>query len=223
MKKSKCSLGFQEYTKAEYTLFCERVDVGIYGNSGTFPTPPLTQAEYEVTFAKYSEAEAVYKISPSIGKTHYLVTKDAMNICLVKTAEYVDTVADGDESIINLSGFVPTKTTTTKSTAIIEPATGTVKRGPNTGQITTESKAIKGKGVIIYNIIVSIGAPLPDGCFVNGELRMASSTVNFVMNITRPRKKVVSNLPPGSTVYVYFLASNPVSAAPIGQPLTVTV
>ncbi len=223
MKKINCSLSFREYSKPNYSLFCERVEASVYDNSGAFPAPPVTQAEFKDIFAKYSKIEVQYKIAPSVNKTNFINVKNDMDNTLTKIAEYVNTVANGNESIINLSGFVPTKNTASKSAPIENAATGTVKRGPAAGQISLESTAIKGKGTVNYSVVVAIGAPLPDGSFNNGVFVVNNTAVNCVLDYTRPRKKVISNLPPGSKVYVYFLAANPAGAAPIGEPIVETV
>ncbi len=223
MKKIKCSLGFRDYSKPNYLDFCTTVENGIYNNSNVFNHPPLDKDEFSSLFTKYSDAAAQYKIAPSVEKTNFVNAKKAMDTGLTKTAEYVDVVADGDESIIYLAGFVPTKSTSTKSQPLTEVQIGKTKRGPNVGEITTEGTSVKKNGAISYIVLVSVGAPLPNGVFVNGQLSVTDATMPIIMDASRSRKKVISNLPPGSTVYVYYSASNPVSVSPIGEPQTVIV
>jgi len=197
-------LSFRVYTRADYFLFCERVFVGFYTNSAVFPASPVSHSEFEIVFTKYSEIEVQYKIAPSINKNNFVAAKTDMDTTLMKIADYVNSIADGNESTIRLAGFLPTKNTTSRSAPITEEATGKLKRGPGIGQITVESIALKGKGTVNYSVVVAIGAPLPATSFDNGQFLVNSTTVNCVLNYTRSRKKVISDLPPGSKVYVYF-------------------
>jgi len=220
MNQIKCNSAYRKYSKQAYLDFCTKVSNGIYNNPDTFTNPPFTKADFENAFTKYSDAAAQYKIAPTVQKTNYDNAKNNMNATLGKTADYVDVVANGDESIIYLAGYVPTKGTNSKSQPITEAATGTAKRG-EAGQIVTNAAAVKNKGTISYSVVVSVGTTLPEGSYVNGQVQISGTTL-VVVNSSRNRKKIIYNLPSGIS-YVYFLAYNPVSASPLGEPVSVSV
>lgn len=223
MKKVKCSLFYHNATKKVFLDTCTQVYNGIYNNTTVFVTPPYTEEDFNLAFTDYTNAAAAYKIAPSVQKTNYLDSKNKMTAVLDTTAIYVDDLASGDESLIYLAGFTPTKATASKSVPIAVPNTGTVKRGPVTGQITVENAPIKKNGIINYIAVVAIGAPLPNAVLENDGLNFGALSNAVIVNFNRSRKKVITNLPPGSLAYVYFIATNPVSVSPLGQPVTVTI
>ena len=223
MKPQYVTLGYRQLGSDKLTSFSGGVSIGVFENPDTFPNPPMTKAEFDASVTKFNGAAADYKKLGYTKLHDFEVARGELVINLDKTGEYVNNVAAGIGSIIALGGYVPSKTNVTKSTPITTPAEGKATRGPGVTDITGESIAIKNNGVIDYTVVVVLGGPLPEGTFVNGQIRVINSTVPILIDSSHDRKKIFNNLPSWTIAYVYFFAFNPMGASPLGEPIILSV
>ena len=114
----------------------------ITANASTFPNLPITLAELGTLTTALHDTYAQYQQYGESKKGAYTDAHNLWKIKFSRTADYVDLIADGDESIINKSGFKPTKSESTPSTKI-ERLTGLDGEGMRTpGVVHVESGAI---------------------------------------------------------------------------------
>ena len=222
MKPQYVTLGYRQYGSNKLLSFSGGVSIGIYDNESIFIDPPFTKADFDETVTKFNGAAADYK---KLGYTK-LHDFDVARADLIKkldvTGDFVNTKAAGIGSTIALGGYVPSKTTVSKSTVITTPVEGKALRGPGVMDITTEATAVKNNGSMYYTTVVVLGGPLPEGAFVNGQVRAIDNAVSIFVDSSHSRKKIYTNLPTWSLAYVYYLAFNPSGPSPLGEPTILT-
>ncbi len=218
MKKVRCNLAFRGYTKQPYLDFCTGVSGGIYTNAGVFVTPPFHKDEYDAVLSKYIDAAKKYKDSPKIEKTNYDNAKGAMTGVLNKTAEYVDSIALSDASIIILAGYVPTKSAKDKSKPLEANNDFKPVRTATKGKVTVTINAYKVPGTIWYFCLCTENGDLPASLTANGVLDFTNLPEGALLDLSKNRKKEFTNLASGKTYYFYVFASNTVSVSPLSDP-----
>ena len=141
---------------------------------------------------------------------------------LDQMAEYVTLMAKGNENIILLGGFVPSKGNRSEAPAPVAPTGISVKWGEASGTILAEceNQAV----ALSYTCIVTVNKPLPADVKLNdaGQLVFANSepkppgevaalntaSISGFVDFNPGRKKTFKNLIPGTTYYFLFFASN---------------
>ena len=222
MKNQICKLNFHYFGKTELDSFANGIDNGIFSNDTVFVTPPLTSSELVHIITDYSTALADYKAYGKIKKTAYLKAKEKLMNALDTLANYVNTIANGDPSIILLAGFVPTADTIQKSPDLSKIEVILVTPSKVNGQVFIETPAITDKGVTGYVLILVSGEPLHMDNFTNGVLNMDSSIEQKILiDFTKTRRKVVNNLDSSILYYGYMFAINPTSVSPLSTAFIV--
>ena len=213
------SLNYHRIELDKLDTFGEGVSQGIFGNDPPFTAPPITQLVLDGAVTNYVDKRAAYKNGGRAQKGPFQAAKKVLMDHLDTLADYVDELADGDENIILLSGFLPTKGEDTPSTVPATPV-AMAKRGESTGIILAECPAIP--GAEYYGCIVSEGQPL-SGAVINGSGYLILENVQQVFGfvLTKGRKKVLLNNVPGNTYYIYFYAVNAAGVSQLSVPVTV--
>lgn len=204
----------------------QRVSAGIYGNTGTFTAPPLTETVFNAAIDDYITKRGLY----TQGGVNYRDAFDASYAVLIghldTQADFVDGVANGNGTIIAMGGFVATKGETTKAERpgqvsglmVLSNAAGTVNMTCG-----------KMDGASGYICIVTDGAPLPDGVKVTDTGKVIfnetamQSIRSMIIDGRTPRRKSFNGLEPGNRYYFAYVAINSAGVGPLSNPLAVVV
>lgn len=223
MNRIKCSLRYHYLKLESIPTFAGGVRDGVYGNATLFNTPPIMQADFQALITEYQNTRDAYKQGGLAQKGPFLTAKSNLMVGLDKTADYVNTIANGDESTILISGFVPTKGYSSTPPVTVQP-TGVVVRRGTTGILYVECD--KQDQASAYGCIMTKGEPLPSSVVMNevGQLIISESGdvggsgntavsisdgfVKGTIDLNANRKKKFVNLTPGVTYYFVFYASN---------------
>lgn len=222
MKNRVCKLAFHVYGKALLDTFANGVKNGIFNNPLIFDAPPLTAAELLHLITDYNLALATYDANGKNFKTAYLKARTKLMEGLNQLANYVNTIANGDPSIITTSGFFPTAETSQASPVLqkIE----IVKVIPTTvnGRVKIETPAIVGKGVSAYGLILVSESPLSMENFNDGFLNLkATEGQIIIVDFNRARKKIVNELDSTIAYYGYMFAVNATGVSPLSDAVRV--
>ncbi len=218
MKKIRCRLDYRDFSNRDLIQICTQVSNGIYNDVNVFGSPVVTKVVFITAFNKYADAVARYDNAPKIEKTAMELARKEMIEILDIMRLYVDQLANGDESLINLSGFVPTKATVDKSTPLDATESFDVRRTTNLGEVQVEIHKQSAYDALWYFVICSTSYNLPANIVNEGVLDFSNKNDNMRINLSNGRTKVFSNLPTGTMYYFYVIAANSVSVSPISSP-----
>jgi hypothetical protein len=213
-----CKLEFHKYGASMLDTFTSLVKNGIYTNPSVFVAPPFTAVDFAATQETFSAAAADYKTFGLTKKTTYLNAKSVLSGQLDKLAIFVDSTANGDVSIITLSGFDPSKNTYQRATTLDKIETFVLKRTTVASQIIVEIPVISNKGTVNYCCVCSEGAPITNAMVVNGQIILEQGDPQVRQDFNKSRRKVFDGLRPGVVYYFYVFATNSVSVSPISDP-----
>lgn len=223
----RCNADYHKSKVDQLPIFAIGVRDGIFNNPAEFDSPPITKPEFELLITDYNDKRGAYEKGGSAQKGPYQEAKGKLMTSLDTFAVYVNDKAKGNENVILLSGFVPTKSYRSEAPKPIQPS-GVVLKRPATGVITAE--CANQNEATNYMCLVSFNSPLPSNLILNdsGQLvymsdkdaapastgsddpSSAAVTVigEFYIDIKPGRKKTFKNLKLGSRYYFYFVASN---------------
>ncbi|MGL2964577.1 fibronectin type III domain-containing protein [Flavobacterium sp. RSB2_4_14] len=213
-----CKLEFHKYGASRLDTFTSQVKNGIYTNPTVFVTPPVSEGDFSRTQETFNAAAADYTTYGITKKTAYLNAKNNLLEELDSLAAYVDTTADGDVSIIALSGFEPSKETYQRATPLDKIETFLLKRTNVAGQIIIEIPVISNKGTVNYCCVCSEGVPIANPELSNGQIILEQGDPQVRQDFNKSRRKVFNGLTPGTVYYFYVFATNTVSVSPISDP-----
>jgi hypothetical protein len=217
MSISHCTLGYHQFGTSALDTFANLVFNGIYNNAAQFPTPIIEQASFTNIKQDFSNAAAEYATYGVVKKTYFTNTRKKLIDTLDLMADYVDGIANGDESLIILSGYTPSATIPQGNIPLTRIEMFVVKRTANEGEIAVEIPAINHHGTINYYCICSEGIPLVNPTLVDGQLVLENVTNKIRYDYSKSRKKLFKGLTIATTYYFYVFASNTVSVAPISE------
>ncbi len=212
-----CTLGYHQSGTLTLETFAIQVANGIYTNPAIFTDPVIKQIEFEALQQKFNAAASDYATFGSTKKTIFSNARKALIDALDLIADYVDAVALGDESVIVLSGFVPSSAVAQSNIPIQQISTFFVKRTAVMGEIAVEIPAITGHGTVNYFCICSEGSPLTSPVIADGQLLLDATSNKVRYDFAKSRKKVFRGLTPGVYYYFYVFACNTVSVSPLSD------
>lgn len=225
MRTVRVSLQYHYLRVNDFPIFAVGVRDGIYGNATVFATPPILQADLQTLIDTYNTARAAYENGGTAQKGPYLAAKTALNGGLDQLAEYVDSVALGDGNIIMLSGFVPTKSTTSDAPVPVQLTDVRVSRG-STGEVMVECEKLDGASN--YACIMTEGTPLPSGVVLNAKGQLVflvgdvpGAAASSVIDFNPTRRKLFIGLTPGSLYYFVMFASNASGVGPLSASVSI--
>jgi hypothetical protein len=215
MVNQKCMRSYHRYGTTEFDTFVNRDINGIYSNLPQFQAPPVTQQNALALQAAYNAAAADYV---TYGATKKVALQQAKAI-IVDTvnllADYTDSVANGNESLIILAGFVPSVSVATKNIPLLKVVFFTTKHTAVSGEVVVDIPAITDRGDVFYTAICSEDAPLANPVMVNDQLKVESTDAAVRTVGNKSRKKIFTGLTPGIIYHFYMYATNTVSVAPL--------
>jgi hypothetical protein len=145
MKLLKVRLGFTSYAKAELIAFARGVLLKMTGNAG-FPAPDIAMKVIEAAvnlFEQHHIDSITSRSKQSVASAKE--SRKALEKLLHTQAEYVNRIADGNETIILSSGFETTKQPAAKERPMMKISSNTEH-----GQVVIQCKAVKGAVSYIY-------------------------------------------------------------------------
>jgi hypothetical protein len=217
MSLQHCTFGYHQSGTSALDTFASQVSNGIYTNTATFSNPTVAQAQFEIAQQAFSTAAADYATYGTTKKTTFTNARKKLIDVLDLMADFVDAIANGDESLIILSGFVPSASAAQSNTPLVKIQVFTAKRTTTDGEIAVEIPAISNHGAINYFCICSENAALVNPTVVDGQLILDSTTTKVRYDYSKSRRKSFRFLTPGVTYYFYVFACNTVSVSPISD------
>jgi hypothetical protein len=221
MKNRFCKLEFRHYANSKLDTFSGEVKNGIYTNLAVFVTPIVSEAEFTQTLTEYSTAAAEYSLWGITKRTVFENQRQKLIGCLDTLAKYVDTVAQGDVSVIALSGFLPSSSTAMQAPVLDKLQYFLLKRTEVAGEIIVDILPVPNKGAVSYGCFCVEGAPLNHSVFVNGQLKWTTEGPAILQDVNKSRRKVFTGLTPGVVYYFYVYATNPTSVSPLSDPKSI--
>ncbi len=199
--KIRCSVSYHKFYGDKMDTFAAGVLSGIYDNAGTFATPPILQAAFEVLVDNYHGAYEAYKNGGKGQKGAYIIARDNLIKGLDDTAEYVDALAGLTEGIIVLAGYTPTKTGDSQAVVPDSPGVEKIESGPK-GTLIATCNTVPGAeyyGCLVTDKPILNGITMDDGNFsLNGY------DAGFRLVLTKGRKKTISQLESKIEYFFYF-------------------
>ncbi len=204
----RCSRSYRKDKGEKISTRLEAVRKGVIGNATTFPKPPSDDAAIAKMEADLLTNTVAYRRGGIAQKPAYVNTLDASIKMLNGLADYVDNIANGDENIVLMSGFIPTDNKKNKPTnKPNQPTDVKVTRG-TVGVIEAECATVD---KAVYGCILT-DAPLSKGVVINalGQLSVPKDAFsgNILVDLNKSRKKYFQGLIPKTTYYVYFYIVN---------------
>jgi hypothetical protein len=223
MTKVRCLLTYRRYSNKNLINFCSLVSSGVYTNVSVFPTPTIALVDFTTTLTKYSDAVAKYENAPKIEKTNMENARKNMLTSVDILREYVDGIANGDASTINLAGYMPSKSDAEKSKPVEVTNNFTLKRTDLSGQAEV-TISYTGTGTPQwYFAICSTEGTLPSTLVENGILNFEALPEGVRVDLSKSKKKLFTNLDSGVTYYFYVLVANNVNVSPLSDPRSLVV
>ena len=223
MNQIRCRVTFHSYTNKTLINFCSLVAGGIYTNTAIFATPVITNEEFQRAQVKFSDAVSKYDNAPKIERTNLKNARTELMQTVDKIKDYVDGVAKGDESIIILGGFTPTKGAAEKS----KPVEKTNDFEPVRTKVLGEAEVTvnySGSGTPQwYFVICSTDATLPSNLVENGIINFGALPDGVRIDVSKSKKKLFTNLDSNVVYYFYAFVGNTNNIAPLSDPKSLKV
>ena len=224
----RCSLSFHRIRVDELDVFAVGVRDGVYGNPTLFATPVIPTIDFQALIDTYLNTRGAYKQGGKAQKGPFRQAKDELMRGLDETANYVNSIAQGDENIITIAGYVPTKGVASTTPEPTQFTTTTLSRGIS-GVLFAECE--NQKGVDTYACIMTVAEPLPTDVSINaaGQLILGTNAAapktddvpvlpdpsGATIDFNKSRKKEFEGLTPGVTYYFYFFGINASGVGPL--------
>ncbi len=190
----------------------KEVQTGMTGND-SFPKPPVALAEMDTQIANLfnhytnrkdgSKARADYKNSLAI----------VLGI-MTDQADYVDATANGNQTMIESSGFKSTSGTSSRKPVPAVPGVPTVKN--ENGDLVMSIEAVP--YATSYFWIVFIGQPF--GFSISNGQMWAEKPGEFIIIPAGTTREVVRGLAPGTAITVQVLAQNSAGKSDFTMPVS---
>jgi hypothetical protein len=220
MSEIRCSRTYHRMKIYQRALFGAAVREAYYGHPLVFPSPPITQTDFDTLLKNYNTAYADYRNGGKGQKGLWITSQNKLLNALDLIADNVDTVADGNELIILQAGFEPIKTS---------------RSSKNTPNIPTGVTATQGSRGVIITDCAAQGRDTNYGCLVTeqelvpGMIKALGAVLHIDAGITVPvyisqtgkRKKQFYGLKPLSTYYVYYYTFNTAGSSGLSKPVAV--
>jgi hypothetical protein len=216
MLKSYCTFDYHRFNVVELENRANQVANGIYTNTSIFSVPIIAKVEFEAIQMGFGAAAADYATYSAVKKTAFTNSRSKIINSLDLLADYTDGIANGDESIIILSGFVPSSTVPQNNIPLVKIESFSLTRS-NPLEVTVEIPVITGYGTVNYYCICSERTPIDNLTIVDGQIILDAVTTKIRFDYTKSKKKVYKGLLSTVTYYFYVFASNTVSVSPISD------
>lgn len=231
----KCLLTFKKLKVADRPIFASGVKDGVYGNPTVFTTPPILQPAFELLISEYVAKRSLYENGGTAQKPAWDMANTNLINALVDTAEYVDTLVNGNENIVILAGYKPSKSIYSDVAKPTKLFGVTLKRNEEQSGKLVADCGVQA-GVKAYVCILTEGAPLPAGIVISetGQLIVeetgtpvpltgagAGTNIKAVIDFNQTRRKEFAALTPLTTYYAVFFGINAGGVGPLSDAVSV--
>jgi hypothetical protein len=227
----KVSLSFHRTKPADIDTMATNVKENIFLHSTIFLAPPVPAAMFEAQLADHAIKRALYKGGGINQKGAYLASVAVLMNTLDLTAEYVDTVAQGDPNIITMAGFKPTKGNASKMTKPGKAVDVSIRRS-DTGVLRTECDTLPGAET--YTCVLTMGYPLPSDAIINEAGQLTLNNIRpatpegstepmpavILIDFKRARRKKFIGLTVGRLYYAHFFGENAGGVGLMSDPVS---
>lgn len=225
MAKIKCLRTYRRPRIGTLGTFAQNVADGIFNNPLLFAVPPMTLPIFQAIINNYLTTWAAYSVGGIAQQGAYRTAQTALITALDTLALFVDETADGLESTITTSGFLPTK--------------GTPSIGPEPTQLqdivltrgvtrTIIAECENQDAAAVYICILTEGAPLPPNFTLNDAGQMtinggssSPSPSSGIIDFSKGRRKTFINLTVGVNYYFVFFVINARGVGPMSLPVSI--
>ena len=221
MKLSVCRVNYRSFRRGKLLDFALGITQGLYAHLEIFVAPPIPPDEFAAIVKGYGIAYKDYESLGITKKTAYLEAVNKLVGALDKLSLYVNSIAQGDISLINLAGFEATSSGSQASPKLEKIITIDVTPSKVNGQVIIETPAIVGKNVTGYGLILKSGEPFGPQDFSDGQLRFKATDEFIFLDFNKSRNKIVSGLDSSVSYIGYMFAVNATGVSPLSDPFTV--
>ena len=218
MKEATCSRSYKYGKIEDLYIFACGVKKGVYSHPVNFPSPPMTEEEFDDIVEGYQKKRTNYNNGGKNQKGGYLTARTKLYTSLESIGEYIDKVAKGNPSLIILAGYVPTKTSISSKgiPAIPKPSLKFNGRG----SLACSCPAIP--AALMYGAILTSIPFKSISVNENGLLVIEPDEYDAIrekhMSFSTSRKKSFTGLKPGQRYYLYYFCLNNKGASNIRNP-----
>jgi len=194
---------------------------GILGNPLIFKVAPFTELEAQAVYDALYKAQSEYKLGGQAQKAALKLALQNAIALLDKSALSVETVANGNSLIIELSGFTATLTSNTHGQIPGQAVTVKQDKESVSGQIIVSCESF-GVGHT-YGCILSEEVILPTDFVMttDGQFKILTTYPILHFNVSHSRMKSFMNLTVNKKYYVYFYVINATGVGPLSDAIII--
>ena len=211
----RCSVEYHNYNGTDLESQGHKTSNGVFGNNPPFTSPPTTKILFDPLVEDVHNTYEAFKEGGQAQKGAYLTARENLIAALDLLAKYVNELSGVNEAMIILAGFKPTKTGETQAVVPATPVIDKIERGSK-GVLIPQCKPIKGAS---YYGCILLDKPMDTKLiFLNGMLAFDDGfDSNFILNLTKGRKKIYSGLESGKEYWFYFYAGNSAGVSTLSE------
>ncbi|MEP6467168.1 MAG: hypothetical protein ABJB05_12740 [Parafilimonas sp.] len=196
--------------------FAHGVAQNIANNATTFPTPPVTPQNLDIA-ANRVELAYANRLNGPVAKTELQTADNALDVLLHQMAAYVNTVANGNASIIQIAGF---KASSNQRLPATVPAT------PDAPKISGNAAALhletnKVNGAVSYCWLIFTGEPA--SASITADCIILPAAAVIIIPDGHLREDLHNIIPAGTKISVQVLAQNAAGKSGFSPLISFTV
>jgi hypothetical protein len=205
MEDIHCALDYHRTPNPKLANLALGVRDGQFNNPLVFITTPVSKVDFEENIKDYSGKYSAF-VRGGVGqKGAFLLAKSLLMGNLDSFGVSTDGFALGDEAIILLGGFKPTKGFETAGHTPGLPEVE-LSRGDSTGELLSECPVVE--GAEYYGALLTetklVGTVINEA----GKLIIAPGEIILQMDFNKNRKKQFLGLTASKIYFIYYYASN---------------
>ncbi|MBL0308649.1 MAG: fibronectin type III domain-containing protein [Bacteroidetes bacterium] len=221
IRKVKVLLAFLRLSVAEKISYGANVIAKLIANASVFTSPDVTPADLQL---KNDELQAA-KVDAAGGDKQKVAVmhnvEKEWELLFRKDANYVNRIADGDEAVIRLGGFDPTKAETTPSHQLSAPDVKVESTSTMIGIASVECEPFEHEHVENYVYVVATN-PEPLS-FPNGQISIGGAAGVVAVKVDTHRKTTIIGLTSKERYYITVFGVNEAGPGLASEPYTVTI
>ena len=200
--------GIKEITVEHLPTVCGKMQSGIFDNPTIFDGElPFTTLQVTAFITNFNKYHLAFQMGGLQQRIPYETARTGIIGCMLEFAPYVSKIANGDESILALTGLPLTGKGNLSKQYILAGKIPTVVEGTPgiTGTINCTCDPFGPNAT--YIAILVPGGPLPNGfgSYLNGHVILPPNTIQYYLCLNGKRNISFENLPTTETYWLYYL------------------
>lgn len=209
MRKSTVKRNYRKLDGIKLENKAEGIETGIYGNASVFVTPTITNLVFSAAIVDYSKKRTLYEQGGIAQKLAYTKAKNVLMTLVDGQAEFVESIAVGDITIIKMAGFDATfdPDGSPKPGVVRVDGISLERLEKGTNSLVSDCGTLP-KGNTLVAILCE-GFPLPSEVVIDsdGNIILPKGFAGQIRtNVKHQRRKYWRNLTSGVHYYVYYIA-----------------